>query len=309
MSAVVPLPTPMSDALPLTLNDLSAWCVTEPSEIAGFQRTGRRDSAHVHFLHGNGFCGVTLAPMAAALPADWQLTFTDVPGHGLSPQPNVSMPDWQGMAASIATALASNNERNGNSQPMIGVGHSMGGVITLLMAVQQPHLFSRIVLMDPVLFTPEIVLIQRMMRATGFWRRTALVKKVAARRAQWPNHEAMWLDLQRKSLYAQWHPSALWSFIQHGSIKDVDGVNLACSPSWEAGIFGSYPRGLWAAIDRVKIPVDIWVAEQSYPFIAKAASKASQANPNIRWQRFGQRHCFPMEQPEASAALLQAILK
>lgn len=299
----------LSDQSPLQLNDLVPWQTTETPLVAGFQRLTHVGQPHVHFLHGNGFCGMTLAAMASALPQDWSITLTDVPGHGMSAQPNDRMPDWQGMAASIATALTNNQAHHGADRPMIGVGHSMGGVLTLLMAVQRPEMFSRIVLMDPVLFTPEIVLIQRMMRATGFWRRTALVKKVAARRAQWPNREAMLLDLQRKSLYADWHPSALQAFVEHGAVKQKEGVGLACSPSWEAGIFGSYPRGLWAAVDRVAVPVDIWVAEQSYPFIAKAAAKASQANSNIRWQRFGKRHCFPMEQPEASAALLRAILK
>lgn len=299
----------LSDQCTTLMTDLTPWQVGQSHVLAGFHRQGRPEKHHLHFLHGNGFCGLTLAPMAAALPSDWSLTLTDVPGHGRSSQPNDQMPNWQGMAASIAAALQENNHQRGMTQPMIGVGHSMGGVLTLLMAVQQPDLFSRIVLMDPVLFTPEIVLIQRMMRATGFWRRTALVKKVAARRAQWPSRESMHLDLQRKSLYADWHPSALQAFVQHGASEQAEGVSLACSPSWEASIFGSYPRGLWAAVDRVRIPVDIWVAEQSYPFIAKAARKASQANPNIRWQRFGQRHCFPMEQPEASAALLQSVLK
>ncbi|WP_157729919.1 alpha/beta fold hydrolase [Bacterioplanes sanyensis] len=91
------------------------------SSLSGWERPG--DGQIVHFLHGNGFCSRTLWPLAQQLPSDWRLIFTDIPGHGGSARPSVGMPDWQGMARSIADQL----QVLADGQPVQAVGHSMGG--------------------------------------------------------------------------------------------------------------------------------------------------------------------------------------
>ena len=285
--------------------DLSAQLTPwSDAGLAGWTRPGAESAPAVHVLHGNGFCASTLWPAAQLLSADWNLFLTDVPGHGGSAQPDHKMPDWQAMAARIGDAL----ERRW-PEPVLGVGHSMGGVLTLLLAAARPQLFSRIVLLDPVLFSPEILLFQQLARKSGLWKRTALVKNVAARRREWPDADSMMADLQRKKLYRQWQPEALQAFIAGGTHTTASGLALNCDPAWEASIFGSYPRGLWHAVHSIQVPVDILVASDSYPFIARAAKRAAAANPNIRWQSVAGSHCFPMEQPQLCATLVQELLQ
>lgn len=279
---------------------LSPW---SDQHLAGWTRSGARDAPVAHLLHGNGFCASTLLPFTSHLPADWTLLFTDVPGHGRSPQPDHQMPDWQAMAACIGDGLAQRADK-----PVIGIGHSMGGVLTLLLAAARPELFSRILLLDPVLFSPEVLLFQQVARKTGLWKRTALVRNVAARRRIWPDAASMLQDLQRKSLYRNWHPQALQAFIDGGVQPHADGVQLSCAPAWEASIFGSYPRGLWHAVHRVSVPVDILVASDSYGFIERAARRAARANPCIQWQVYEGSHCFPMEQPERAALSVMNLI-
>ena len=50
----------------------------------------------LHFLHGNGFCGLTLAPLAEEITdGSHPLLFTDLPGHGASGGPDVNaQPDY-----------------------------------------------------------------------------------------------------------------------------------------------------------------------------------------------------------------------
>lgn len=275
---------------------LTPW---QDNELAGWTRPGAEGAPAVHILHGNGFCATTLLPMAQQLPADWSLLLTDVPGHGRSQQPAHHMPDWLRMARRIGDGLASRS-----TVPVLGVGHSMGGVLTLMLAAERPQLFSRIVLLDPVLFSPEILLLQKMARKTGLWRRTALVKAVAARRRHWPDAGTMLADLQQKSLYRRWQPEALQAFVAGGSCDTAEGRSLCCDPAWEASIFGSYPRGLWQAVRRVEVPVDIVVASDSYGFIAPAARRAAAANPRIRVVPVEGSHCFPMEQPQQAAQII-----
>ncbi|WP_189387460.1 alpha/beta fold hydrolase [Bacterioplanes sanyensis] len=284
----------------MTTDTLQPWR-SDDKCLAGWQRPGH--GPIVHFLHGNGFCSRTLWPMAQQLPASWHLIFTDIPGHGRSPQPDHRMPDWQAMAESIARQI----ETMSNGRAVMAVGHSMGGVLSLLMAARYPSLFASVDMLDPVLFTPEVVWAQRLMRKSGFWKRTRLVRSVASRRRHWADKEQMQASLRRKSLYRQWNDEALQAFVCHGSRPVADGVELACDPAWEASIFGSYPRGLWSAVHRLTVPTRIWVAGGSYFFIEKAAQKAARRQ-QISWFSFGDGHCFPMEAPELTGEKLHQLL-
>jgi len=260
----------------------------------------------LHFLHGNGFCGLTLAPLAEELSqGNEPLMFTDLPGHGGSDRADVAMqPDWNRMADRVADSIAARIDR-----PVTGIGHSMGGVVTLLAAARYPDLFTRIVLLDPVLFSREVIFYQRLMRKTGLWQRTSLVRSVSRRRAEWPSVDALRTDLSTKSLYRNWTLGALEAFSHYGSeTTDSGAVTLACDPRWEASIFGSYPRGLWQAVRTVSMPVDIIVATRSYPFIRPAVRRAVARNKQIVQHIFDGGHCFPMELPEAAAVQINDIL-
>lgn len=286
-------------------HSLTAW---QEDDLAGFTRKGDSAAPIVHLMHGNGFCSTTLWPLASHFPEDWNLLFADVPGHGLSAQPKSYMPNWLRIARKVGDGLEKRLEEYPDRK-VIGVGHSMGGIMTLMLAAERPQLFERIILLDPIFFTQEIVWAQKFMRKTGLWRRTALVKMTQARRKSWPSREAMKENLASKGLYKNWDPLALDCFVQDGAHESAQGVELNCDPEWEASIFGSYTRGLWEAVKRVQVPVDIFAASESYAFIKRSATRANKMNKQIQWQIIEGTHCFPMERPEAAAAEILKILQ
>ena len=295
---------------PLELENIEQWQQKSNSQMTvnGHYRAGAKNAKRIHLLHGTGFSSMTLAAMASQLPQDWSIWLTDVPGHGGSTQPTTKMPNWPKMANTIADAIyqQANVKENG---PLIGIGHSMGGVLTLLVAVKYPELFSEIILLDPVLFQTEMIIAQQLMRATGTWRQRALVKSVANRNATWPNLAAMKESIAGKSFYKAWHPQVISDYCESSTnTRQDNSVQLSCQPSWEASIFGSYPKGLWRAIYKVDIPVEILIAKKSYFFIPKAVKRASKINNIIQWQTFGQHHCFPMEEPIETAKKITDLI-
>lgn len=295
-----------------SLQNINNWTYKSGTDslINGYQRLGskdNKDSKRLHFLHGTGFCSMTLAPIASQLPEEWSLWFTDVPGHGLSNKPKHRMPDWNKMAMTVAKAInqQANVQQDG---PVIGVGHSMGAVLTLLAAAHYPQLFSRIILLDPVFFKPELVIANHLMRVTGAWKNYALVRSVNKRCAQWPNVEEMKSDIASKSFYRNWHPQVIENYVTYGSKENITGdIQLACDPRWESAFFGSYPKGLWKALRKVSVPVDILVAKKSYSFIPKAVKRAAKVNDLIQWKFFDGTHCFPMEQPGETASCIKQL--
>ncbi|MFT5812496.1 MAG: pimeloyl-ACP methyl ester carboxylesterase [Psychroserpens sp.] len=292
------------------LENIQQWQQKSNSQMTvnGYYRPGAKNTKRIHLLHGTGFSSMTLAAMASQLPKDWSIWLTDVPGHGNSTQPTTRMPNWQKMANTVADAiyLQANVKENG---PLIGIGHSMGGVLTLLAAVKYPDLFSEIILLDPVLFKTEMIIAQQLMRATGTWRKGALVKSVANRTSTWPNLAIMKESIANKSFYKAWHPQVISDYCESSSsASNNDSVQLSCQPNWEASIFGSYPKGLWRAIYKINIPVEILIANKSYFFIPAAVKRAAKINKTIQWQTFGQHHCFPMEQPIETAKKITELI-
>ena len=263
--------TPLNNdsARAFTLEGAQQWQQKSNSQmlVNGYYRAGAKNAKRIHLLHGTGFSAMTLAAMASQLPSDWSIWLTDVPGHGGSTQPTTQMPNWQKMANTVADAIyqQANVKEDG---PLIGIGHSMGGVLTLLAANKYPDLFSEIILLDPVLFQSEMIIAQQLMRVTGVWRQRAMVKSVANRTAVWPNFEAMKLNIASKPFYKTWHPQVIDDYC----------------------------------------PVQILVANKSYFFIPKAVKRAAKVNKHIQWQTFGQYHCFPMEEPVETAEVITNML-
>lgn len=296
----------------LLLKNTQQWQQKSNSQMTvnGYYRAGDKQKKRIHLLHGTGFSAMTLAAMASQLPNDWSIWLTDVPGHGGSTQPTTKLPNWQKMANTIADAIykQANVKEDG---PLVGIGHSMGGVLTLLAAAKYPDLFSKIILLDPVLFQTEIIVAQQLMRATGAWRHRALVRSVTNRTARWPGIEAMKLDIASKGFYKAWHPQVIDDYCQYSANlnkHEKNTVTLSCEPSWEASIFGSYPKGLWQAVHNIAIPVEVLVANKSYFFIPQAVKRAAKVNKNIQWQTFGDHHCFPMEQPVETAKAITNLI-
>src|SRR5690554_7192068 len=112
------------------------------------------------------------------------------------------------------------------------------------------------------------------MRKTGFWRRTDLVKKVAARRNHWPDADSMKADLMQKNLYKNWHPDALQAFIDNGTKASADGgIELSCAPEWEASIFGLNQGGSCKPSLKVKCLVGSLVASKPMGLFLGSAVK------------------------------------
>lgn len=275
--------------------------------LSGYLYQAENESHRIHLLHGTGFSGLTLSEMAKNLPTSWSTCITDLPGHGNSQQPKHRMPDWQEMASAVYQSVSTQMsiEKHGR---IIGIGHSLGGVLTLMAAAQHPKYFQRVILLDPPIFNRPVMTFQKILRKTHLWPHSPLVKAVVNRQSYWHSIEQMKQYLSEKSLYRHWHAQALEDFCQSATIKMKEGVKLACNPQWEGEIFGSYPRGLWSKIKKVGVKVDIVTAQKSYPFIKPSVNKALRLNSGIRVHKFGKRHCFPMEQPAETAKFIADLV-
>lgn len=274
------------------------------STSAGFTLRGWHSSPSgkplLHFLHGNGFCGRTYAPLLEALAVDFDLWLCDIQGHGDSDHGGRFL-GWNRNAELAIEAFEAGRGIFGEV-PRVAVGHSFGGVLTSLILAHHPRLFARAVLLDPVIFTPAMIGVMAFSEVLGLHRRTTMASRARARRSHWPDREAAWRGLHGRGIFKGWTDEALRGYVDH-AIRVVDnGAELKCRPSREAEIFSSFPKRLWPSLQRIATPTLILHGQGSYPFVAKSVARLTALNGHVSAQVVDGGHCFMQEFPEASAS-------
>lgn len=261
----------------------------------------------LHFLHGNGFCGLTYQPMLAQLSAHYDLFLSDTQGHGDSDD-GTNFLGWN-TAAEIASQAWLAHQPLFGKVATFGLGHSYGGVLTSLMHAEDPTLFNGLVLLDPVLFPPSMLLLARTLEGVRLFKKNPLAKAALKRRQHWPDRNSAYSYFASRSLFKNWHPDALGAYVAHALADQTHGVTLKCPPQREADVFSSYPKGLWPALRNAKAPIKIFYGEQTFPFVIRAVNKWQQLNSGVQSQQVPGGHCFMQEQPEQSAAWVLATLQ
>ncbi|MBD2759176.1 alpha/beta fold hydrolase [Yimella sp. cx-573] len=103
--------------------------------------TGTR-GPRIAFLHGLFGQGKNWTQIAKALAGDYRPTLIDLPNHGQSP--------WSDEFSYRAMVLAVANELRAidPDEPWIVLGHSMGGKVAMLLALEHPELVQRLIVVD-----------------------------------------------------------------------------------------------------------------------------------------------------------------
>ncbi|RMF17442.1 MAG: alpha/beta hydrolase [Gammaproteobacteria bacterium] len=270
-------------------------------------RTVPRGLPVIHFVHGNGYCGRVYSPFLEALVPHYDLFLSDVQGHGdsdLGPR----FLGWHGNAR-VTMQVWTHFAEDYAHVPVIGMGHSFGGILTLLMASENPSLFDRLVLLDPVMFPPAMLGVMRFTETLGLYKRNQLAQRARQRGRIWPHRAAAWDYFHQRGIFRGWDDRALTAYIDHALKPTQDGqLTLKCPPEREAEIFSSCPAGLWKAVRRLQTTTDILYGEGTYPFVPRGVAHAKRRNPHIHAEVVPGHHCFMQEFPEDTANTLEHLL-
>ncbi len=253
----------------------------------------------LHFLHGTGFCARTYEPMLTLLAGSFDLWLCDVQGHGDSDQ-NGRFHGWNRSAELAQEAFDAGRGIFGDA-PRYATGHSFGGVMTCFILARQPGLFQRAVLLDPVLFSPTMIVSMAFSEIVGWTGANPLVSKTLRRRPHWPDRAAAYADLHGRGIFKGWTEAALWAYVEHALKEAKDGVELKCRPSLEAAVFSAYPKRLWSSLGKITTPTLLLHGQDSYPFVGKSATRWCAMNPSISSQMVPGGHCFMQQFPDESA--------
>lgn len=258
----------------------------------------------LHLAHGNGFPPLTYRRLAAGLTSRFRVVgMAARPLWG--PERPELLTEWWALAHDLRRELGVRR-----LEGVVGVGHSLGGVVSALAAVEDPSLFSALVLVDPVVFTGFRAALWGVMKGLRVARWLPLVRQTRRRRERWPDREAARAGWARAPRFARWQPDVLDDYVRSGTVeRDGGGVGLRFPREWEARIFEVAPHDVWADLRRLTVPTVFVRGSASATFLHAAARRAAREVPGARVVEVpGTTHFIPMERPdELAQAILEAL--
>lgn len=262
----------------------------------------------IHFIHGNGFCGLTYECLLSYLQDDFDLFISDMQGHGESDAGD-EFKGWNA-SAKIASKVWSHFSDQWKDVPRFALGHSFGAVLSTLMMAKDASLFDGGILMDPVYTPPHMANSMSFLGRVGLMRYMPLPRQARIRTRSWPSYQAAWDYLHQRGTFKGWQNECLKSYLDHALSKDEQGVvTLKCPPEIEADIFSSYPQKLWRAIGSIQQPMFMMYGAKTYPFVLDSLPKINRVNPYYDFLELPGGHCFMQEQPQKTAQEIRAKIK
>ncbi len=256
-----------------------------------------------HFLHGNGFCAGTYTPFIRYLVDDLHILASDVRGHGGSDQPGVDrIRHWDIFAEDLKHLIEQKM-----SAPVIGIGHSLGAVTTYIAAALYPHLFSTIILIDPVILPHRMLWVLTALKLLGLRGILPLAKMARRRRRLFKGkQEALKLFAAGRGIFKNWSKEFVHAYLECGLLeKDEKTAVLNCDPELEAQIFESIPLNVWRYAKKIRCPVLAIRGELSDTFVVDAAQRLTNSIADYELQTVSRSgHFPPMEKPRQSAHLI-----
>jgi len=258
------------------------------------------DGPQLVFAHANGFPPAAYRMLIEELSCLFRTTaFAARPlWRGSDP---TAISSWKDLGGDLRRAMTQRGFRQ-----VVGVGHSLGGVLSIMAAAEDPSLFRALALVDPVIFSGVHGLFWGSLKRLGFSHRLPLIRGALRRRDRFPSLEAVRSAYAGKSVFSTWNPDVLEDYVQAAFSDTGDGeVELRYSKDWEARIFELTPASVWSDLCRVSMPMLVIRGALSDTFRSGAASKIRRKLPNATVIELPDTtHFLPMERPAAVAAAI-----
>lgn len=212
----------------------------------------RRLEGTILLVHATGFHARCWDQTIAHL-GERHIIALDMRGHGRSGK--VAPFTWQVFGADLTAFI-----RHLDLNQIVGAGHSMGGhSLTQTVAAEQDR-FERIVLVDPVILSPEAY--------SQYVGQSAAEHPVSRRRNQFDSPESLYANLEGRGSFAVWQAEVLRDYSEYGLLPSPEGEGyvLACPPIIEASIYtGSAGTNIHALLATITLPVTVLRAMQRDP--------------------------------------------
>ena len=206
------------------------------------------EGRQIHFAHANGFHPMMYSELIAELVPKFKVNAKLFRPYWEGSNPN-ELKSWQLLGDDLIRYFDQKGYKN-----IIGIGHSMGGVASVLANKKRPELFSKLILLEPVVLPPKVYL-SRFLPKSVRQSMIAPAKIALKRKDTWESKEDAYNQLRGKRVFKDIPDSVFKDYIEYGTKENGEGgVKLSYSKEWEAQIYTNSANP-WAALKSLNIPV------------------------------------------------------
>jgi pimeloyl-ACP methyl ester carboxylesterase len=267
----------------------------------------------LHFLHANGYPPDCYKPLFEFLKTKYHVF-----GMLLRPLWDETKPDdindWLSFSEDLRVFLNSSplsNSTEGKPDPVIGVGHSIGAIVTLRAALKYPKRFRALVLLDPVLFVPWRLVDWRVQRAKDPLS-NPLIQSAQKRRRTFSDLESVFKSYRERDIFRYLGDEHLRIYIEGITRKTENGYELVYSPEWESRIYFTSLQDfdIWNNLQYLRVPTLFLRGGETDTFLEDAAMLVKQKQPEVRVETLEKStHLLPLERPKEVFEIMQSFLK
>lgn len=249
----------------------------------------------LHFAHGNGFPALCYSQLLQVLQTRYTCSYIDRIGHrGDFPVTD----NWHYLVEEIIDNITRHHDT-----PVIAVGHSLGGVLSLLAAAQAPELFRAVVLIDSPVWGPMKSMAVRLAKFLGLIDRITPAFQTKGRRQHWHTQEEVRAYLKTRDLFKTFSDRCLQDYIDFGLYQANDGFRLRFDPLIEYSIFRTIPHHLPEKLKHSAVPAALIYGKNSKVVSAADMRYMTSHYPICCYPMEGS-HMLPMEHPHALGELI-----
>lgn len=257
----------------------------------------------INFAHSNGFPANTYNKMLQQLESkDNKVIYKEMYAH--DPKYPVGC-NWVKVADELIEYIESQT-----NEPVIGVGHSFGGTITLNAAFKKPELFKAIILLDPVILNGLQSFFIPILNVLNLSQYITPGNKTKERKQQWTSKTDAKSYFQNKKFFQSFDKECLDAYVEHGLVPSENGgVQLKFQVEQEVAIFCNMPHHFDKHAGKLK----------NLPGLIISGSKTDVSKPDImkrlvKQQKFEHKileggHMFPLENPIKTAATIKEYIE
>lgn len=263
------------------------------------------DRPVIHLAIANGFPPGTYRPLLAPFTERYRVVCLPPRALWTPAPPPESLASWRDMGEDLLQGLRQHAFEN-----IIAIGHSMGGVASMLAAIAEPERFRALILLDPTLLPPLALRVIDVARALGRAHDFPLARGARRRRRRFASTEEAYRYWSTRSLFQDW-PDQSVRYYAEGMTRrttDGEGVELAWSPEWEARYYETIITDAWRDVSRLRglLPVLAIQGAETDTFTDAAYRKFGRTLPEATLARIeGHGHLFPQTSPDKTCEVIE----